>query len=207
VRLFSGDRAPVQSAHAAVIALDVGDRNLQQCADAVIRLRAEYLWARGHTDRIGFHITSGDFAPWPRWARGHRPRVDGNAVRWVRTARPDRSYDNFRAYLRRVFVYAGTHSLGRELVPVGDPRDVRPGDVFVEGGFPGHAVLVVDVAERPDRPGKLMLLAQSYMPAREMHVLRNPNDTERSPWYRGDFEASLRTPQWTFEGHDLRRFE
>jgi len=42
--------------HEAVIDRDPGNRNIQQCADAVIRLRAEYLYSRKAYEAI--HSTS-----------------------------------------------------------------------------------------------------------------------------------------------------
>lgn len=44
---------------AAVIDIDVEKRDLQQCADAVMRLRAEWLWSIGTKDRIAFNYTGG----------------------------------------------------------------------------------------------------------------------------------------------------
>src|SRR5262249_29584897 len=72
VLLFDGRRKANQSLHAAVIDIDVGKRDLQQCADAVIRLRAEYLYAGGAADRarIAFNFTSGDRVAFARWAEG-----------------------------------------------------------------------------------------------------------------------------------------
>lgn len=174
VLLFDGREKSNQSAHAAVVDLDVGAKDLQQCADAVIRLRAEYLFARGRTDEIAFRYTNGERA---EFGRG--------------------SYADLRRYLERVFMYAGTRSLARDMTPV---RDLRIGDVFVQGGSPGHAVIVVDVAVSGDRT--IFLLAQSYMPAQDIHVLRNGD----SPWFEVDPGRDLVTPEWTFRWSDLRRF-
>lgn len=206
VRLFDGSLKRNQTAHHAVFDFDVGSRDLQQCADAVIRLRAEYLFSRRsetECEDISFHFTSGDAARWSDWRRGVRPRVSGHRVSWNQTASADDSYANFRRYLDTVFTYAGTHSLARELEPVSDPARVEPGDVFIQGGFPGHAVLVVDVAE-DDRGHRMFLLAQSYMPAQDIHLLRNP--ASRSPWYEARGAGELQTPEWLFDVTDLRRF-
>ena len=72
-----------------------------------------------------------------------------------------------------VFAYAGTYSLAHELKPA-PLATLQIGDVFIKGGFPGHAVLVADVVENAQTGEKRFLLVQSYMPAQEMHVLKNP---------------------------------
>ena len=204
VHLFDGRRKPARGVHVAVVDLDVGRRDLQQCADAVIRLRAEYLWSADCAAEIAFDFTSGDRAAWTAWSEGQRPRVHGNAVTWRRTAEPDASYRTFRRYLDTVFAYAGSHSLAKELERVDDPGRVKPGDVFLQGGFPGHAVIVLDVVE--DAAGaRHFLLAQSYMPAQDLHVLANPRDPS-SPWYTAYAAGPLDTPEWRFDHLDLRRF-
>jgi len=43
VKLYNGSLKSNQSAQYAVIDIDVGNKDLQQCADATMRLRAEYL--------------------------------------------------------------------------------------------------------------------------------------------------------------------
>jgi hypothetical protein len=203
VRLYDGRRKGNQTAHFAVLDIDVGPRDLQQCADAVIRLRAEYLFSGPCRDEIAFNFTSGDAARWSEWRRGVRPEIAGNNVSWKRIAGADDGYENFRRYLDTVFTYAGSASLERELRPVDPPTDLRIGDVYIEGGFPGHAVLVIDVA-RNDAGDAAFLLAQSYMPAQDIHVLTSFDDL--APWYRVRSDGVLRTPEWEFRYRSVRRF-
>jgi hypothetical protein len=206
VLLYDGTEKSDQEVHAAVVDIDVDSQDLQQCADAVIRLRAEYLYSRGTYSSIHFDFTSGDEAAFRKWIAGYRPTVRGSSVRWGRSAVRDSSYRAFRSYLDTVFMYAGTLSLSRELLPVADVKQMEIGDVFIVGGSPGHAVIVVDMVERPADGRRLFLLAQSYMPAQDIHVLRNPADPGLSPWYAVDFPRFLSTPEWVFERNELMRF-
>src|SRR5450432_3446461 len=59
VLLFSGEPKWRQDVHVAVIDIDVGTRDLQQCADAIMRLRGEWLFAPGGTGEIHFNDTDG----------------------------------------------------------------------------------------------------------------------------------------------------
>jgi len=126
-------------------------------------------------------------------------------VTWQLSAAADSSYENFREYLKTVFIYAGSASLNLEMKPTAIEQ-VQIGDVFVKSGFPGHAVIVVDLAGNPNSGQKTVLLAQSYMPAQEIHLLKNPRAAEMSPWYIVNAEDKLYTPEWTFEWSELRRF-
>jgi len=205
VHLFDGRPKSSQRHHAAVLDIDCGSKDLQQCADAVIRLNAEYLFAAGQQDSIHYSFTSGDRCSWSDWRQGIRPIVEGNDVHFAKIASQDSSHQSFRRYLSTLFMYAGTISLQRELSPV-KPGDIRAGDVFVQGGSPGHAVIVVDVARNSNTNEIAFLLAQSYMPAQDIHVLRNHTNPEMSPWYQLNDTDKLQTPEWTFNWTDLRRF-
>lgn len=207
VHLFDGNQKDPQTVHAAVIDMDVGRRDLQQCADAVIRLRSEYLFSRKEISKIAFNFTSGHRASLTKWQQGFRPRVRGSQVIWSKTAGIDKSYRGFRQYLNTVFMYAGSYSLSRELLPVPSKDCPRIGDVFIASGFPGHAVMVVDLAVGEGGDGVIMLLAQSYMPAQEVHLLRNPNNHSLSPWYRYQPGKTLVTPEWSFDPGHLKRFK
>lgn len=202
VLLHDGRPKGNQDAHLAVIEMDVGTRDLQQCADAVIRLRSEYLWSRGLSTSIRWSYTSGDMISFQTWAAGHRPIVSGRRVIWAPDKKNNGSYESFRRYLENIYTYAGSRSLERDLEAV-KFADLRMGDVFIQAGSPGHAVIVVDMAQRGFE--KSFLLAQSYMPAQEMHVLRNP--VSDSPWYFTQAVGlNLETPEWTFPRESVRRF-
>lgn len=203
VLLFDGRPKWTQAVHLAVVAIDTGTRDLQQCADAVMRLRAEWLYASEQAAAIGFDYTNGAHVPFSRWAKGERPTAKGSKVHWRRSKKPDRSHAALRAYLDNIFTYAGTYSLAREMDPV-PPRAMQIGDVFIQGGFPGHAVLVADMAENAETGERRFLLLQSFMPAQDIHVLRGP--VPASPWYPVAFGDELQTPEWTFSSSDLKRW-
>ena len=202
VHLYTGAEKARQDVHAGVIAMDTGTRDLQQCADAVMRLRSEWLFSAGRLDDIAFTMTEGGRVPFSRWAKGERPAPSGKS--WKKGASADASYQSLRRYLDFVFSYAGTASLEKELVAAA-PLEVETGDVFIKGGFPGHAVLVADMAENSITKAKRFLLLQSYMPAQEIHVLKNPANGDGSPWYAPP-GGELVTPEWTFPAGSLKRW-
>lgn len=207
VYLYNGQKKRNQRAQYAVVNVDVGRKNLQQCADAVMRLRAEYLFKNKRYHQIKFNFTSGHPAIYTQWRKGYRARIRGNKVNWIKTRGYDASYQNFRKYLETVFTYAGSYSLARELKKVQNIQDLRIGDVFIQGGFPGHAVLVVDVARHSHTGELVFLLAQSYMPAQDIHLLKNFNNSQLNPWYSvHQVREELETPEWTFKKNNLKRF-
>lgn len=205
IRLYDGSKLLFRHHHCAVVDMNIGKRDLQQCADTIIRLRAEYLWKMKRYGDLHFNFTSGDRSDWLRWRDGFRPVVNGNKVKFVNKESKDGSYLNFRRWLDNVFYYAGTISISRDYSKLNDASAIRPGDFFVEAGSPGHAVIIVDVAVNPKTGSKVMLLAQGFMPAQEMHILKNPNSDSLSPWYPVRFGEVLETPQWDFTPKHLRR--
>ncbi len=189
VYYYNGQIKPDQSSNYAVIDLDIGRRDLQQCADAVMRLWAEYLYHNREYEKIYFNFLS-----------------DGKPRYYIHYANGDYSYKKFRRYLNYVFAYANTSSLYAQLEPI-SMEDMHIGDVFIQKGKPyGHAVIIVDMAINPVTGQKIFLLAQSFMPAQSIHILINPKDHTLSPWYRLDTVKEIETPDWTFYPTDLRRF-
>ncbi|MEA1897753.1 MAG: DUF4846 domain-containing protein [Bacteroidota bacterium] len=207
VHYYNGGIKEPQDIYVAVVDYDVGDKDLQQCADAIMRLRGEYLFKYSEYNQIHFNFTSGDTAKFVSYATGYRPRVSGNDVSWYKDAAEDYSYENFRKYMTMVFRWAGTYSLSKEMIDVNHSGKMNIGDVFIFGGFPGHAVIVVDMAHNRLTGETIFLLAQSYMPAQEIQVLCNNNNADISPWYLLKDSGELNTPEWDFRFSDLKRFK
>jgi hypothetical protein len=205
VKYFNGASKPNNGVYHSVIDLPIGKRDLHQCADAIMRLRAEYLWKKGAYDQIHFNFTNGFRVNYSEWMKGRRMVIKGNKTYWNNRNKPSNTYKDFWAYMELIFSYAGTASLEKELKSI-KIEDAEIGDVLIQGAFPGHAVLIIDQAIHPTTGKKLYLLAQSYMPAQETQVLNNPNDSKLSPWYELE-EGTIYTPEWTFKSGDLRRFE
>lgn len=177
----------------AVAELDVSTSDVQQCADSVIRLHAEWQWTSGARERVGYHFLSGDLATWARYRAGERPVVapDGKRVSWQGGASTRDDHAAFRKYLDMVFNYASTISLAQRSSRVVRREELRPGDFFVLPGGPGHAILILDVAE-DERGHRRALLGQGYMPAQDFHVLASaPGEA----WFSLDGD-SVDTPFW-----------
>jgi len=186
----------------AVVDMEISNNDLQQCADAILRLRGEYFYSQKAYDKISFVLTNGFKVDYTQWMKGNRIAVNGNRTSWIKSAEPSNTYKDFRNYMEFIFTYAGSLSLSKTL-HTKNINDISIGDVFIIGGSPGHAVIVVDVAENKSGK-KVFLLAQSYMPAQETQILKNNTDEKLSPWYSSDIAGYLSTPQWNFQTNQLK---
>ena len=203
---YNGRLKEYQADHAAIVNIDVGTQDLQQCADTVIRLHAEYLFGTGRARQARYSFGNGFVVDFAHWADGYRPRTRGKHTAWVKCTPPDASHANFRAYLTAVFAYASTRSLPRDLEHVA-PTDIRPGDVLLRPGDPGHAMLVADMAIHPCTHVHQVLMIQGYMPAQNAHVLRDPDDTEQHAWFPYDPTRDFVTLEYTFKASEVWRFK
>ncbi|MFC6268260.1 DUF4846 domain-containing protein [Frigoriflavimonas asaccharolytica] len=127
---FNNEKIENQNWHEAIFDVDVGEKDLQQCADAIIRLRAEYLYKAKKFDEIKFHFTSGDLCTWNDYKSGIRPKISGNKVSFTKIVSADDSSENFRKYLDLIFTYAGTISLFKETEAIIDNNKLQTGDFF-----------------------------------------------------------------------------
>lgn len=206
VYLYNGAKKRNQQAQYAVLAIDAGNTDLQQCADAVMRIRAEYLYGRKQFSAIAFRFTNGFRCDYEHYAQGYRVATRGNSCHWTKQKEKDYSYPVFRQYLDQVYAYAGTRSLHAQLQSV-PFHDIAPGKVLIQTRNPyGHAVTVMDMAYHPKTGDTIFLLSQSYMPAQDIHILRNPMNSGLSPWYSVRGNDVIATPEWTFTKEDLRSF-
>lgn len=206
VKYYNGKTKINRDVYLSVVDMEIGDRDLQQCADAVMRLRGEYLYGAKMYDEIHFNLTNGFRMDYRKWMEGNRLVVEGNNTYWDKRANESNSYESFRNYMDIVFSYAGTLSLSKELEEVAY-EDIRIGDVFIQGGSPGHAVIIVDMAENLDTGKKCYIMAQSYMPAQDIQILKNQDMEYDSPWYFITSGEIIRTPEWSFTRNDLKRFD
>lgn len=182
VFLYNGNRKANQSAQFAVLDISTGNKNLQQCADAVMRLRAEYLYEQKRFEEIIFK--------------------DNEGTSYQFNAPYNRAH--FQQYLERVFGMCGSASLSRQLKHI-NLTEIKPGDVLIRGGFPGHVVTVINVAVN-NKGKKIFMLAQSYMPAQDIHILINPENEKLSPWYEVNDEYNINTPEYIFTRNELKEW-
>lgn len=207
VYLYNGAKKANQNAQYRVLDVTVGKKDLQQCADAIMRLYAEYQYAGKKYNAISFNATDGSPMDYASWMNGYRFSEKNNRLQKQKLATPCSGRDCFEKYLETVFLYAGTLSLSQSLQPVKVTEQPTGGNVFIKGGSPGHAVIVMDVARHKTTGDIIFLLAQSYMPAQDIHILKNPLSPGRlSPWYQAVPDRDLVTPEWIFKTGSLKRF-
>lgn len=199
---YKGQPIPYQEKHVGIIPYDVGKADLQQCADALMRLRTEYLFEQKRYDEIGFHFVSGNFYSWNDYCKGLRPLAKGNRVTFTTSSPSEKNHGSLRRYLDIVYSYASTISLSKELKTA---KDFEIGTVVIHAGSPGHCFIIID--EAIDKAGdKIYKLAEGYTPAQSIYVLRNLNEEEVSPWYKLK-KGVIETSSYRFGEYKLGRFE
>lgn len=206
VYLYNGIPKPDQNVQYSVLDIEIGKKDLIQCADAVIKLRSDFLFQHHRYDDLNFAATSGDSVSFLSWLNGIRWKEQGRRlIPYQVTKRVIDTRKEYNRFMEIVFSYCGTYSLSKELNRVAEIDSIQPGDVFIEGGFPGHALTVMSVARNAGGE-RIFLLSQGYMPAQDIHILKNYDDPGLSPWYGIKKAFPLVTPQWKFERGSLRRW-
>jgi len=206
VYLYNGKLKSNQDAQYGVLNIDIGKKDLVQCADAAMKLKAGYLFEKHLYHQIKFLTTSGNELSFENWLKGVRWKVQGSKlVSYAINKEVNNIQQEYDLFMDLVFTYCGTYSLSKQLKAVNDSRSIQPGDVFVYGGFPGHAVTVMAVAKNVEGE-RIFLLSQGYMPAQDIHILKNYANTDQNPWFNVAGIYPLNTPQWQFENGSLKRW-
>lgn len=183
---FDGSKKANQSIHVAVLDFDIGNRDLQQCADACMRIRSEYLFEQKRYNEIKFLFANG------KWSKSFEDYTS------------KRTHESFRSFMNYIYAFANTASLKKQMTTVPNLKNIQIGDIFVQSGNPyGHAITVMDICVN-DKGEKRFMISQSYMPAQSIEILIN--EENNTAWYSADFPNLLNTPEWTFTKNDLKRF-
>ncbi len=190
VYLYNGQPKERQDLHYAVLDISTGNKDLQQCADCIMRLKAEYYFQKNNYDSINF--VSGNmrcnFAQW--LSHTGASSKDRHAL--------------LMQFMEIVFTNCGTYTIDQMTRPV-HIKDIGIGDVFVKAGAPGHAMIVTDEAINSEGK-KIYLLAEGYMPAQDMHIVINPMNNILNPWYEVNNDEKIITPGFIFSNKQLKRF-
>lgn len=206
VYLHNGSLKDNQHAQYCVLDIDIGKKDLIQCADAAMKLRADFLFENARYSEIKFIATSGDEIAFQKWLNGVRWKEEKNKLMSYMVNKATINIKNeYALFMELAFSYCGTYSLSKQLTTVKDVSSMQPGDIFIQGGFPGHAVTVMAVAKN-ETGKKIFLLSQGYMPAQDIHILKNYSNPDLSPWYSLSEIYPLYTPQWKFESGSLKRW-
>jgi hypothetical protein len=180
VRYYDGRvKQGLNSVYKAKFVYDIGNKNLHHCADAAMYNQARYLFETKQYKKIVF---TNNFT--------------GKKYYYTK-AFDIYNESTFRTYIVNCWKNMGTWSLETYDTVVVNVENMQVGDMFLIGGFPGHAMSVVDMIENNNGKKKFML-AQSFMPAQEQHILLNVNDV----WFN-----SVNEIPWSFTTNNLRRFK
>ena len=180
VRYYDGRvKQGLNSVYKAKFVYDIGNKNLHHCADAAMYNQARYLFETKQYKKIVF---TNNFT--------------GKKYYYTK-AFDIYNESTFRTYIVNCWKNMGTWSLETYDTVLVNVENMQVGDMFLIGGFPGHAMSVVDIIEN-NQGNKKFMLAQSFMPAQEQHILLNINDV----WF-----DSVNEIPWNFTNKDLRRFK
>lgn len=205
----------VPPAHAAILDIQMINDS-EQCADTVMHLYAEYLFANGRYSEMKYKTVNGDTIDFVRYMNGYRYKYNTDRnKRWTRNS------DNytgatrtvFKIWMRAIFASASTYSMDKyDLEPV-SVTDMQIGDMFIqpktETITTGHVVLICDMIKNPTTGEVRFMTLQGSMPALEAHVMLNAAERAYSPWQNTRFEGGKFTSAtfWSCDVTKLSRFK
>src|SRR4029077_16836912 len=110
---YRGNKLHDEGRHPNIVAvadLDVGTKDLQHGADAILRLHAEWRYGRGDRD-LSYRAVSGQTMGYRGYVAGDRAVIEGKGIAFRRVAGAHAdTHGLLRGWLDEVFSYAGTAS-------------------------------------------------------------------------------------------------
>lgn len=185
----------------AVIDQEIAKKDIQQCADTVMRFWAEYLFHNERYSEISFDffttpVFKCDFVS---WAEGKRVKISGNKCTWKDApegTEPDYSYENLTKYLEYVYVYANTNSYKLQTKPI-SVEELTVGDMIIATTLDlnranpdldaslGHAMIIADIAENAEGE-RVYLIVEGNTPATQPYVISANEDGYGGIWVKFD---------------------
>ena len=111
--MYNGTSKWNDNVYCSVVNLPIGTKDLHQCTDAIMHLKARYHYEKEDYDSIGFHFVNGFYCDYKHWKNGCKTSRDKTT--WEKRSLPSNSEESFWQYLETVFMYAGRASLTKEL--------------------------------------------------------------------------------------------
>ncbi len=198
------------AAHAAILEIKMLS-SFEQCADTVMHLYAEYLYANQRYDEMVFTTTDGNKCDFNRYTSGYRYKNGKwtyNKDNYTGTERRV-----FELWMDSVFLHCNTTSLERYDSASADISDIQIGDMFNQpktGSIPvGHVVMVCDIIKNPTTGEVRFMTLQGSMPAVEAHIMLNAKEPDMSPWQNTVFPDGKFTSAtyWSCDITKLCRFK
>lgn len=205
-KYYNGKQKDNKGIYDSVFDYDIGKHDLHHAADAIMFLRAEYLYQNGMFSDISYSFANGFKAEYSNWAAGYRIRVRDNLASWHKSKDIDNSYENFMKYMNMIFAYCTTITMEKDMNRV-HIYEMQIGDVFLVPGNPGSAAVVIDMAINSVNGDKIFMVAQAGSPAQQMQIISNSSDKAISPWFRQNFDSLLLLDKSQYSKYDLMRFK
>jgi hypothetical protein len=206
VYLYNGTKKGYQNGCFAVLNISVPNKDVQQCADALMRLRAEYFYEQKAYDKISFKTVEGPFMAFTDFIKGKRwkdvnNRLSSYQVQPIDENNKTKLREGFDYYLFLVFSFCNTFSLNKQASTNILPQKINVGDFFIRGGFPGHAIIAVSTAIN-NKGQRIAMFAQSFMPAQSIHIIKNPKND--GPWFELNENEGLQYAEYSFNNNEAK---
>src|SRR6187455_1760196 len=125
IYLYNGKLKSNQGVQYGVLNIDIGKKDLIQCADAAMKLRADHLFEKHLYDQIKFLTTSGNDLSFESWLKGMRWKVQGaKLVSYNIHKEEPNIQQEYNSFLEFAFSYCGTYSLSKQLRVVNDNKSL-----------------------------------------------------------------------------------